>query len=506
MPAEPIRKVVIVGGGTAGWMCAAALSRILNLQQVAVTLIESDEIRTIGVGEATIPTLRDFNQLLGIDEADFLRKTQGTFKLGIEFDGWRQRGESYIHPFGSFGLDRPEVRFYQMWLKLRAQEEGAGDISDYNLSLVAARLNRFSPPANKGLLSTLRYAYHPDANLYGLYLREYAEARGVKRLQGTITGLTQADNGFVNSLLLSDGQCIDGELFIDCSGFRALLIEGALKTGYVDWSHWLPCDSAIAVPSESTGPLRPYTCAMADEAGWRWRIPLQHRMGNGYVYASEHLDDEVAKQRLLSTLEGQPLAEPRLIKFTAGHRRKLWEKNVVAIGLSGGFLEPLESTSIHLIHTGIARLLLLFPDKDFKPALNEEFNRLSLLEYEQIRDFIILHYKATQRDDSAFWRGCRDLNIPDSLQQKFDLFRAGGRIIRFKDELFAENSWLAVMLGQGINPDGYDPIVDSIPADEMRTAILNLKAAVLKTAQSLPEHAAYIESNCKAEAVSSKHV
>jgi tryptophan 7-halogenase len=499
MPAEAIRKVVIVGGGTAGWMCAAALSRVLNLQQVAVTLVESDDIRTIGVGEATIPTLKDFNRLLGIDEADFVRKTQSTFKLGIEFSDWGLLGESYIHPFGGFGLDRPEVRFHQMWLKLRALEEGAGDISDYNLSLVSARLNRFNPPSNKGLLSTLRHAYHVDANLYGLYLREYAEARGVSRQQGTITGVTQTDDGFVKSVVLNDGQHIDGELFIDCSGFRALLIEDTLKVGYVDWSQWLPCDRAIAIPSESCGPLRPYTCAMADEAGWRWRIPLQHRMGNGYVYSSEHLDDEAASQRLLATLEGRPLAEPRQLKFKAGHRRKLWEKNVVAIGLSGGFLEPLESTSIHLIQMGIARLLVLFPDKDFKPALSAEFNSLSLLEYEQIRDFIILHYKATRRDDSAFWRRCRDMTIPDSLQQKFDLFRAGGRVIRFKDELFAENSWLAVMLGQGIIPEGYDPVADSIPVEEMRVAILNLKAAVLKTAQSLPEHAAYIRSNYQAE-------
>lgn len=303
---------------------------------------------------------------------------------------------------------------------------------------------------------------------------------------------------------MSDGHHLDGELFIDCSGFRALLIEDALKVGYVNWSQWLPCDSAIAVPGESTGPLRPYTCAMADEAGWRWCIPLQHRMGNGYVYSSAYLDDEAAKQRLLATLEGQPLAEPRQIKFTAGHRRKLWEKNVVAIGLSGGFLEPLESTSIHLIQMGIARLLVLFPDKDFKPVLSAEFNSLSLLEYEQIRDFIILHYKATQRDDSAFWRYCRDMAIPDSLQQKLDLFRAGGRVIRFKDELFSENSWLAVMLGQGIIPEGYDPVADSVPVGEMRTAILNLKAAVLKTAQSLPEHAAYIQANCKAEVARGK--
>lgn len=499
MQAEPIGRVVIVGGGTAGWMCAATLGRMLNMHQVAVTLIESDDIGTVGVGEATIPSLQDLNKLLGIDEVDFVRKTRGTFKLGIEFTGWGGLGERYIHPFGTFGRDRPEVRFHQMWLKLQAMSADAGDISDYNLSLVAARLNRFSPASKGGLLSTLRHAYHFDASLYARYLRQYAEAKGVGRLEGMITGVKQRDDGFVSGVVLKDGRAVDGDLFIDCSGFRGLLIEDTLKAGYVDWSRWLPCDRAIAMPCESAGPLLPYTRAMADDAGWRWRIPLQHRMGNGYVYSSTHLDDEAARLRLSATVEGRPLAEPRLLKFTAGHRRRLWEKNVVAIGLSGGFIEPLESTSIHLIQMSIARLLLLFPDKRFEPALIEEFNRSSVLEYEQIRDFIILHYKATRRDDTAFWRRCRDMEIPDSLQQKLDLFRAGGRIVRYKDELFSEGSWLAVMLGQGIIPDGYDPVVDSIPVDDMRRAILELKAAIVKTAQSLPDHAAFIRTNCQAD-------
>ncbi|WP_428312890.1 tryptophan halogenase family protein [Hydrocarboniphaga sp.] len=501
MQAEPIRQVVIVGGGTAGWMCAAVLARVLSPQQVAVTLIESKDIGTVGVGEATIPTLKDLNKLLGIDEAEFVRQTQGTFKLGIEFTDWGRLGDRYIHPFGGFGLDRPEVRFHQMWLKLRALSADAGDISDYNLSLVAARLNRFSPSGGKGLLATMRHAYHFDASLYGRYLRRFAEARGVNRLEGIVIGVEQRNDGFVSGVVLKDGRRVEGDLFVDCSGFRGLLIEGALKTGYVDWSHWLPCDRAFAVASENVGPLLPYTRAMADQAGWRWRIPLQHRMGNGYVYSSQYLDDDTARARLLATLEGRPLAEPHLLKFKGGHRRRMWEKNVVAIGLAGGFIEPLESTGIHLIQMGVARLATLFPDRGFEPALIEEFNRQSTVEYEQIRDFIILHYKATQRDDTAFWRRCRDMDIPDSLQQKLELFRTSGRIFRYKDELFAENSWLAVMLGQRIVPRSYDPVADSIPVDHMSRAIVELRAGILKAAESMPEHAAFIRSNCQADTV-----
>ncbi len=497
MSHDSIRQVVIVGGGTSGWMTAAGLARMLDRNQVSITLIESDEIGTIGVGEATIPTLQSFNSLLGIDEADFIRRTQGTFKLGIEFADWGRPGDSYIHPFGSFGIDRPEVRFHHMWLKLKAAGEQVGDIGDYNLSLVAARLNRFGAGTN-GLTSSMRHAYHLDASLYARYLREYAESRGVTRREGLITNVNQREDGFVSSLTLRDGRTIGGDLFIDCSGFRGLLIEETLKAGYEDWTRWLPCDRAVAMPCESAGPLLPYTRATADAAGWRWRIPLQHRLGNGYVYSSQHLDDESAASRLSAALEGRPLALPRFIRFKAGHRRRLWDKNVVAIGLAGGFIEPLESTSIHLVQTGLSRLLVLFPDKRFHPALIEEFNRSSLLEYEQIRDFIILHYKVTNRDDTPFWRYCRDMDIPDSLKHKLDLFRSGGRIFRFNDDLFTENSWLAVMLGQGLMPEAYDPVADSIPLSAMRQAISDLQRAIRKAAQSLPEHATFIQSCCQA--------
>jgi len=498
MSREPIRQVVIVGGGTSGWMAAAGLSRLLDRRQVAITLVESDDIGTIGVGEATIPTLQTFNTLLGLDEADFVRRTQGTFKLGIEFTDWGRLGDRYLHPFGNYGMDRPEVKFHHMWLKLKAASRDVGDIGDYNMTLVAARLNRFGK-GEGGLSSSLRYAYHLDASLYARYLREYAEARGVRRQEGLITGVNQRPDGFVSSVVLKDGRTIEGDLFIDCSGFRGLLIEETLKVGYEDWTHWLPCDRAVAMPCENTDPLLPYTRAMADTAGWRWRIPLQHRMGNGYVYSSAYLDDGAAAARLTETLEGRPLASPRFIRFKAGHRRKLWDRNVVAIGLAGGFIEPLESTSIHLVQTGISRLALLFPDKAFSPALIDEFNRSSVLEYEQIRDFIILHYKATTRDDTPFWRRCRDMDVPDSLKHKLDLFRDSSRIFRFKDDLFTENSWLAVMLGQGIVPETYDPVADSIPLEDMDRAIGGLRSAILKAAQALPEHGAFIRSHCSAQ-------
>ena len=497
MTAHPIKQIVIVGGGTSGWMCAAGLARMFGGRQVEITLVESDEIGTIGVGEATIPTLQTFNQLLGLDEADFMRRTQATFKLGIEFCDWGRQGDRYIHPFGTYGLDRPEVKFHQMWRRLSGLSPDIGDIGDYNLTLVAARLNRFGRDMGKGgLLSTLRYAYHLDAALYARYLREYAEARGVRRREGKITAVQQREDGFVTSVAFEDGRTLAGDLFIDCSGFRGLLIEDTLKAGYEDWSNWLPCDRAVAAPCESSGPLIPYTRATADKAGWRWRIPLQHRMGNGYVYSSAHLEDAAAIERLTKALEGRALAEPRLIRFKAGRRRKSWDKNVIAIGLAGGFIEPLESTSIHLVQTGISRLLLLFPDLNFNPALIREFNQSTALEYEQVRDFIILHYKATQRGDTDFWRRCRNMDIPDSLRHKMELFRDSGRICRFKDDLFTENSWLAVMLGQGVTPQTWDPVADGIPEADMKRALLELKDAILKTAQDLPDHGAFINTYC----------
>jgi tryptophan halogenase len=495
MTREPVSRVVILGGGTAGWMCAAGLSRMLDNRQVSVTLIESADIGTIGVGEATIPTIATFNTMLGLDEVDFLRQTQGTFKLGIQFIDWGRLGDSYIHPFGNYGIDRPEVKFHQMWLRLKSAAADIGDIGEYNVSAVAATMNRFGKPAQgtRGLGSTMRFAYHIDAQLYARYLRAYSESRGVRRVDGVVTQVDQREDGFVTALVLKDGRRVEGDLFIDCSGFRGVLIEGALKAGYEDWTRWLPCDRAVALPCASPGGLPPYTRATADRAGWRWRIPLRHRLGNGYVYSSAEIDDDAAERRLRETLDGEATGESRFIRFVAGRRRKLWDRNVVALGLAGGFIEPLESTSIHLIQTGISRLLLLFPDKSFNPVLQEEFNSSSILEYEQIRDFIILHYKLTERDDSPFWRHCRDMPVPDSLSRKIDLFRDGGRIFRFKDELFTENSWLAVMLGQGVAPETYDPVANGIPEEQMRRAILALKQSIRRYASALPDHQQYLK-------------
>lgn len=505
-PAKPVKKVVIVGGGTSGWMCAAAMGRFFASSGPEVVLIESDDIGTVGVGEATIPPLQEFNTFLGIDENEFVRATQGTFKLGIEFADWNRLGGRYLHPFGFHGRDTQEHRFHQLWLRLRQEigEDAAGDITDYNVTGVAARLGRFSRPSGgpNSILSTIHYAFHFDAGLYARFLRTYAEARRVKRLEGIIVGVNQRpSDGFIRSVTLKDGREIEGDLFIDCSGFRGLLIEQTLKAGYREWGQWLPCNRALAVPSENVGPPSPYTRSTAREAGWQWRIPLQHRTGNGYVYSSDHIDDEAAQETLLANLAGKPLAEPRKLSFTAGHRNKLWDRNVVAIGLAGGFLEPLESTSIHMVQTGITRLMTLFPDKGFAQVDIDEFNNQSILEYEQVRDFIILHYKATVRDDTPFWRRVRDMDVPDSLRHKMDLFRSKGRIFRSHGELFTLDSWLAVLVGQDVAPIGHDPIVDSIPLESLQRNMHALKAGVGAAAVSLPTHEAFIASQCAAPAM-----
>ncbi|EJL37989.1 Tryptophan halogenase [Caulobacter sp. AP07] len=491
-----VKRVVIVGGGTSGWMCAAALSRLVAHAGVEITLVESDEIGTIGVGEATIPSILDFNAALGLDEDEFLRETQGTFKLGIEFVGWNRPDERYIHPFGMFGRDTQAIKFHQLWLKFAQRGDvELGPIEDYNLCAMAARLGRFARPAGRGdsVLSSLRYAFHFDAGLYARYLRGYSERRGVVRREGKITEVLQhADNGFIRAVKLANGEQIEGDLFVDCSGFRGLLIEETLHAGYETWNQWLPCDRAVAAPSSNVGPPPPYTRATADEAGWRWRIPLQHRTGNGYVYCSSFISDDDAEQRLLSTLEGAPLADPRRLKFVAGRRKAFWIKNCVAVGLAGGFIEPLESTSIHLAQNAIARLLALFPDKDFSQPEIDEFNRLNQVEYEQTRDFIILHYKANNRSE-PFWRRLAQMPIPDSLQSKIDLFKSRGRALRGVQTLFTEDSWIAVMLGQGIHPDGYDPLVDSLPEDEARRFVRHVREMVGKTAQAMPLHAKFLE-------------
>ena len=499
-----LSHIVIAGGGTAGWMTAAALSRLISNGQTRITLVESEEIGTVGVGEATIPPINMFNRLLGIDENDFIRSTQATFKLGIEFEGWRREGHRYIHPFGEYGLDINAVRFYQFWLKLRSMGEDVGGIDDYCLSAVAAYNGRFAPPDPdpRTVQSAMAYAFHFDAGLYAAYLRRYSEARGVRRVEGKIGQVKRrGEDGFVTSLQLADGQNLEGDLFIDCTGFRALLIGETLGVGYEDWSHWLPVDRAQAVPSANVGAPVPYTRSIARPAGWQWCIPLQHRTGNGHVYCSEFMDDETAARILLANLEGAPLADPRTLKFKTGRRVEAWNRNVVAIGLSGGFLEPLESTSIHLIQAGISKLIALMPDKRFSPAERSTYNRLTAMQFEQVRDFIILHYNANERQE-PFWQQRRRMPIPESLQERIELFRSKGRIFRFEDELFGEANWLSVLLGQGIEPAAWDPMVDALDISEASRRVAGMRRAIRETALRLPTHQEYINRFCAAPQMS----
>ncbi len=495
-----INEVVIVGGGTAGWMAAAALSRFLNNGTTKLVLIESDEIGTIGVGEATIPPLRRFNDLLGIDESAFLRATQGTFKLGIEFVDWGALGHRYFHPFGRFGQDIHGVEFHQLYLRERSRRR-TPDISAYCANAVAAKRGRFVRPAQgpQHPERDLNYAFHFDATLYARFLRQYAEANGVTRIEGNIVDVAlSAERGFVASLTLADGRRIAGELFIDCSGFRGLLIEKALQTGYEDWSHWLPCDRALAVPSERSGPLLPYTRSTASTAGWQWRIPLQHRTGNGHVYSSGHMSDAEAEATLLANLDSQPLAQPRKLAFTAGRRRRAWNRNVVALGLASGFVEPLESTSIHLIQQGIARLLALFPDKRFLPIESSEYNRFMQTDFEDVRDFIVLHYKLTERTDARFWNDCRAIQVPDSLAARMELFLAKGRCLQAAEPVFGSTSWIAVMLGQKADPGGYDPIVDALDEGRISLELQRMSRSISDTVERMPPHERFIADSCLA--------
>ncbi len=500
----PIRRIVIVGGGTAGWMSAAALARLIEHAGVSVTLVESEEIGTVGVGEATIPSIRVFNSLLGLDEDDVLRHTNGTFKLGIEFVDWYRRDSRYLHPFGTYGADLQAIRFHQLWLRLKELgEPQLGTLGEYNLCTMAAARHRFMRPQGgpDSVLASLRYAFHFDASAYARYLRDQAERKGVKRIEGRITDVRlRPEDGFIASVVLHDGRALEGDLFIDCSGFRSLLLGTALGIEFERWDHWLPCDRAIAVPCESTGPLLPFTRATADSAGWRWRIPLQHRTGHGHVYCSEFMSDDDALARLMAATDGAPRAEPRRLKFTTGCRHRLWEKNCVAIGLSAGFLEPLESTGIHLIQTGIATLMALFPDRRFARCENDAYNRYLRQEYAHTRDFLILHYKATERDDAPFWRRCRQMSIPDSLQQRIELFESKGRALPASDELFTLSSWVAVMMGQGIEPGGHDPLADALPLENLRQFLRHVREVVAKTAEAMPGHQAFIARTCAAPA------
>lgn len=489
---QPRKKVVIAGGGTAGWMTAAAMGKVLS-KVADITLIESDAIGTVGVGEATIPTLLSYNRLLGIDEAEMMRNVRGTFKLGIAFENWKDKDHRYIHSFGITGQDHWTAGFQHFWR--RGHELGvAKDFGEYCLELIAAEEGKFAHLPKLGL----NYAYHMDSAAYAKMLRRMAEADGVKRKEGRITDVQRANNGDLKQVTLDDGSVFEGDLFVDCTGFRALLIGDALGVGYDDWSHWLPCDRAYAVQTESVGPPRPYTRAIGHDAGWRWQIPLQHRTGNGTVFSSRFMSEDKARDHLLASVDGKPLTDPRLIKFTTGTRRKHWHRNCVAIGLSASFIEPLESTSIHLIQRAIIRLMQMFPTNEVQQTDVDEFNRQTEYEMEHIRDFIILHYNLTNRDDTAFWNHVRTMDIPDSLTHRMEMFRKTGRVFRANDELFAENSWTQVMLGQGILPESYHPTADMMDRGEIDGFLKHIIENVRLTVDKLPTHQAYINNYCSA--------
>ncbi len=495
-----IRSIVIVGGGSAGWMTAAALANSVR-QGCTITLIESDELGTVGVGEATIPAIRTFNESLGIDERDFMRATQGSFKLGIEFVDWGRLGHRYFHPFGTYGRPFDIVGVHHYWLRAQAAGETAL-LDDHAMAWALAKAGKFAHPAPdpRSVMSTFDYAYHFDAGLYARYLRQFSEARGVTRIEGKVASVSQnGESGFVEGVTLDDGRSFEADLFVDCSGFRGLLIEGALKSGYEEWTHWLPCDRAMAVPCARTPQFTPYTRSTARAAGWQWRIPLQHRTGNGYVYSSPHLSDDEAATTLLENLDGAALAEPRPLRFVTGRRRDYWKKNVVAIGLSSGFIEPLESTSIHLIQAGISKLLAFFPDRDFDPAVITEYNRIAIAEVQRIRDFVILHYKLTTRDDSELWRYCAAMEVPDTLALRIAHFRRNGRLIVRDMDIFSPTSWLAVQIGQFNIPERTDPLADHRGIDG-REWLGKLRVAMTHEAARQPTHADFIDRHCKAAA------
>jgi tryptophan 7-halogenase len=501
MSGNRITEVVIVGGGTAGWMAAAALSKVLS-KEYSIRLVESEEIGTVGVGEGTIPLIKIFNQALELDEADFVRRTKGSFKLGIHFVDWWRKGQAYVHGFGKIGQDLGLVSFHHYWLKM-LQAGKAAPLDEYSINTWAARNGKFmfaTPDRPNSPLADIAYAYHFDAALYARYLREYAEARGVERIEGKVVDYAlRGEDGFVEAVVMEDGRRVEGQLFVDCSGFRGLLIEQALKTGYEDWTHWLPCDRAVAAPcANPDAPITPYTRSTARDAGWQWRIPLQHRIGNGYVFSSAHVSEDEATATLLGNLDGEALAEPRVLRFVTGKRRKTWNRNVVALGLSSGFMEPLESTSIHLIQSAIARLTAFFPHSGFDQADIDEFNAHADFEVERIRDFLILHYHATARDDTPFWDYCRTMSVPDTLRAKMELFAANGRVFRENSELFAEPSWVQVMHGQGIHPRGYHGLVDSYPEQKIVDYLENVRGVIANCVRAMPGHDEFIKRLCAA--------
>jgi tryptophan halogenase len=500
MSDKRVRELVIVGGGTSGWMTAAAMAKVLG-PGYSITLVESEEIGTVGVGEATIPMIKLFNQALELDEADFIRRTKGSFKLGIEFVNWGQLGDTYVHGFGKIGQDLGTVAFHHYWLKARKLGK-AGPMDDYSINTAASRANKFMPAVTdrpNSPLADIGYAYHFDAGLYAKYLREYSEKRGVKRIEGKVKEVQQRpDDGFVSAVVLESGERVAGQIFVDCSGFRGLLIEQALNTGYEDWTHWLPCDRAAAVQCTTTQAITPYTRSTAQEAGWQWRIPLQHRVGNGYVFSSKFISEDEAASKLMGRLEGEPLMTPKILKFVTGKRRKFWNKNVIAIGLASGFMEPLESTSIHLIQSAIARLTAFWPHDGFDKRDIDEFNAHSDFEFEKIRDFLILHYHVTQRTDTPFWNYVRTMDVPQSLKDKMSLFAGNGRVFRQAEELFAEPSWIQVMVGQRLMPSGYSAMVDAIDDAAAIRHVETVRGVIANCVLAMPTHEEFIARHCAA--------
>ena len=500
MQQNSIRNIVIVGGGSAGWMTAAALSKVLGTQNYSITLIESELIGIVGVGEATIPMITLYNNVLGLDEDEFVRETNATFKLGIEFVDWRHLNHSYFHPFGLYGVDMDGIGFGHHWLRWM-KGGGNPDMGRFNAETEAARQGKFmrTPEQKPQTLPKINYAFQLDASLYAAYLRRYAEKRGAVRLEGQVVKVNQnAESGFIESLDLKDGRRVSGDLFVDCSGFRGLLIEETLHAGYEDWSHWLPANRAAAMPCARIADPLPYTRATAREAGWQWRIPLQHRTGNGYVFSNAFISEDEAMQKLASRLDGAAMAEPRILKFVTGMRKKCWIKNCLAIGLASGFLEPLESTSIHLGQVAIAKLLTVFPRNVFNQALIDKFNREMAFEYSSVKDFLIAHYCVTEREDTPFWRYCRNMDIPDSLKARLELFKTRGEVMPPSAELFKETNWFAVLYGQGMVPDGYHPVADVISDYELKVRLARIRSGVQDRVDGMTSHQAFIDRHCSA--------
>jgi tryptophan halogenase len=500
MQNQHIENVVIVGGGTAGWIAAAAMARLLG-RAVNITLIESEVIGTVGVGEATIPQIRRLNGVLGLNEDEFVRETRGTFKLGIEFNNWGHVGERYLHTFGDAGINLASLHFHHYWLRGRG-EGGSDNLWDYSLHHRAAYSSKFGrlDRVGKTSMTGLAYAFHFDAGLYARYLRKQAEASGVTRIEGKVVDVQLAsETGFIESITLERGEMISGDLFVDCSGFRGLLIGQALGVDYQDWSRWLPCDGAVAVGCESTQPLLPYTKATAHDAGWQWRIPLQHRTGNGHVFCEQFTSEDRATEILLSNLDGAPMGDPKRLRFTTGRREKFWHKNCVSLGLASGFLEPLESTSIHLIQSNISKLIELFPDKAFDPSNEREYNRQVTHEYELIRDFLILHYHRTDREDSEFWRYCKNMSVPDSLTEKMALFSSNGLLYKDAEDLFRESSWVQVMVGQGLVPKSFHAMANRLSSEQLNAFLEDVQKLIARATNDLPQHQDFIDAHCKAD-------